>query len=399
MLFLPFINECERRGAPFARPLQPLLRFSVLSATMRENAMPSKLIPRTPDNQAARSAVVASHHGDNAQWRALRREEILEPALPIVDAHHHLWQRGSSRYLVDEYLAEAQAGHDIRASVYVECGSFYRRRTSALMAPLGEVEFANGMAAMAASDGFGSTLIGAGIVGTADLTVGAQAARVLDAHMAVAPDRFRGIRLISKWDADEELNNGRYVIPRDLMRDRDFRVGFALLAPRKLSFDAMVYHPQLPEVSDLARAFPDTTIVLNHVGGPLAGARAYLARKDEADANWRSGMVALARCPNVHVKLGGLGMPYLGFGFDKLQAPASSEQLAQAWGPYIEHCIEAFGPQRCMFESNFPPDRASADFHVIWNAFKRIAAKYPADEKRALFHDTAAKAYRLNLEA
>jgi predicted TIM-barrel fold metal-dependent hydrolase len=365
---------------------------------MRENAMPSKLIPRTPANQAARSAVVASHHGDNAQWRAQVREAILEPGLPIVDAHHHLWQRGRSRYLIDEFLAEAQAGHDIRASIYVECGSFYRSRASELMAPLGEVEFANGVAAMAASGSFGSTLVAAGIVGTADITVGAEAARVLDAQMAAAPDRFRSIRLIVKWDADEELNNGRFVIPRSLMLDRDFRAGFALLGPRKLSFDAMVYHAQLPELADLARAFPDTTIVLNHVGGPLAGTRSYLARKEEALASWRSGMVELARCPNVYVKLGGLGMPYLGFGLEKLQTPASSEQLAQLWGPYIEHCIQTFGPDRCMFESNFPPDRASADFHVLWNAFKRIAASYSAAEKRALFHDTAAKAYRLNMQ-
>jgi predicted TIM-barrel fold metal-dependent hydrolase len=359
--------------------------------------MPSKLVARTAGNQAARGAVVASHHGDNAQWRALHREEILEPGLPIVDSHHHLWQRGHSRYLIDEYMAEAQSGHDIRASVYVECGSFYRSQASALMAPVGEVEFANGIAAMAASDSYGKTLIAAAIVGTADLTVGAEAAPVLDAHMAVAPDRFRGIRLITKWDADEALNNGRYVIPRGLLADRDFRAGFALLAPRKLSFDAMVYHLQLEELADLARAFADTTIVLDHVGGPLAGTRTYLGRKDEALAHWRAGMTALARCPNVYVKLGGLGMPYLGFGFDKLERPASSEQLAQAWGPYIEHCIQAFGPGRCMFESNFPPDRASVDFPVLWNAFKRIAARYSAEEKHALFHDSAAKAYRLDL--
>jgi predicted TIM-barrel fold metal-dependent hydrolase len=164
-----------------------------------------------------------------------------------------------------------------------------------------------------------------------------------------------------------------------------------------LSFDAMIYHTQLPELVDLARAFPDTTIVLNHVGGPLGGSRAYVARREEADAQWRAGMTELGRCPNVHVKLGGLGMPYLGFGFDKLPEPASSEELARAWGPYFEHCIEAFGPNRCMFESNFPPDRASADFHVLWNAFKRCVAQYSSQEKRALFHDTAMKAYRLQL--
>jgi predicted TIM-barrel fold metal-dependent hydrolase len=368
-----------------------------LSATRFENAMPSKLLLRTAGNEAARNAVVASHHGDNAKWRALRREEILEPALPIVDPHQHLWQRGSSRYLLEEYRAEAESGHAIRASVYVECGSFYRKGASDLMAPVGEVEFANGIGAMAASGQCGATLVCAGIVGTADLTVGAKVARVLDAEMAVAPHRFRGIRLIVKWDAAEELNNGRYVIPRHLMRDPDFRAGFAQLAPRKLSFDAMIYHPQLPELAELARAFPDTTIVLDHVGGPLGGTQAYVGRRVEADAQWRAGMVELARCPNVYVKLGGLGMPYLGFGFDKRDTPASSEELAQAWTPILEHCVQTFGPQRCMFESNFPPDRASADFHVLWNAFKRFASGYSADEKRALFHDTAVKAYRLEL--
>jgi predicted TIM-barrel fold metal-dependent hydrolase len=360
--------------------------------------MPSKLIPRTPDNEAARSAVVASHHGDNAKWRALRREEILDPGLPIVDCHHHLWQRGSSRYLLEEYRAEAESGHAIRASVYVECGSFYRKGVPELMAPVGEVEFANGVGAMAASGTCGNTLVCAGIVGTADLTVGADVARVLDAHGSVAPDRFRGIRLIVKWDADEELNNGRYVIPRGLLRDPDFRAGFAQLTPRKLSFDAMIYHPQLPELAELARAFPDTTIVLNHVGGPLGRSRAYAARRDEADAQWRSGMAELARCPNVYVKLGGLGMPYLGFGLEHLQAPASSEELARIWGPYFDHCIDAFGPNRCMFESNFPPDRASADFHVLWNAFKRFASKYSDEDRRWLFFATAVKAYRLGLE-
>jgi predicted TIM-barrel fold metal-dependent hydrolase len=249
---------------------------------------------------------------------------------------------------------------------------------------------------MAASGSCGNTLVCAGIVGTADLRAGAEAGAALDAQIAAGGGRFRGIRFITKWDADEELNTGRYAPPRGLMQDRAFRAGFALLAPRKLSFDAMVYHPQLLELADLARAFPDTTIVLNHVGGLIALTRTYLARKDEAIAQWRSSMAELAKCPNVFVKLGGLGMPYLGFGFEKLEAPAPSERLAAAWGPFFEHCIDKFGPHRCMFESNFPPDRESADYPVLWNAFKRIAGRYSADEKRALFRGTAAKAYRLN---
>ena len=200
------------------------------------------------------------------------------------------------------------------------------------------------------------------------------------------------------WDADDALNTTRYVNSRDLMQDKDFRAGFAMLGPRKLSFDAMIYHPQILALADLARAFPDTTIILNHIGGLLAWTRTYLARKDEHIANWRSSMAELAKCPNVYVKLGGLGMPYLGLGFETHAKPATSAQLAESWGPLFKHCIDQFGPNRCMFESNFPPDRDSVSYPVIWNAFKRIAAAYSADEKRALFHGAAAKAYRLNLD-
>jgi predicted TIM-barrel fold metal-dependent hydrolase len=339
-----------------------------------------------------------TQHDSRAKWRSLHREEILEPDLPIIDPHHHLWERSGNRYLIDDFLADVQTGHNIRASVFVECGAFYRKTGPVLMAPVGQIEFANGVAAMAASGTYGNTLVCAGIVGTADIRVGAEVARVLDAQIAAGGGRFRGIRFITKWDSDEDLNTGRYSPPRGLMQDRDFRAGFATLAPRRLSFDAMVYHPQILELAELARAFPDTTIVLNHIGGLVALTRNYVTRKEEAISQWRSSLAELAKCPNVFVKLGGLGMPYLGFGLDKLEAPASSERLAGAWGPLFAHCIDKFGPERCMFESNFPPDRDSVDYPIIWNAFKRIASKYSADEKRALFYGAAAKAYRLNLD-
>ena len=363
--------------------------------------MPTKLLPRKVADLNLRNA-----HADTAmerdpgrtKWRSLHREEILDPELPIIDPHHHLWVRPGNRYLVDEYRGDAQTGHNIRASVFVDCGSFYRKSGPDLMAPLGEVEFANGVAAMTASGTYGSTMVCAGIVGTADISVGAEVAELLDAQIAAGGGRFRGIRVSTKWDADEELNTTRYIVPRAVMQDPDFRAGFAMLAPRKLSFDAMIYHPQIPELVDLARAFPETTIVLNHIGGLIAWTRSYLARKDEAIAQWRSSIADLALCPNVFVKLGGLGMPYLGLGFDKLDAPASSEQLAQSWGPLFSHCIEKFGPERCMFESNFPPDRESVDYPILWNAFKRIAAEYSADEKHALFYGAAAKAYRLHVD-
>jgi len=363
--------------------------------------MPTKLLPRKVVDQNLRTPHANSgmeQDPGREKWRSLHREEILEPDLPIIDPHHHLRERPGNRYLVDEYLADVQTGHDIRASVFVDCGSFYRKAGPDLMAPLGEVEFANGVAAMAASGTYGRTLVCAGIVGTADISVGAEVAQVLDAQIAAAGGRFRGIRVSTKWDPDEDLNTTRYIVPRAVMQDRDFRAGFAMLAPRKLSFDAMIYHPQILELADLARAFPDTTIVLNHIGGLIAWTRSYLASREEAIAQWRSSMAELAKCPNVFVKLGGLGMPYLGLGFDKLKAPASSAQLAESWGPLFAHCIDKFGPDRCMFESNFPPDRESVDYPILWNAFKRIAAGYSADEKQALFHGTAAKAYRLNVD-
>jgi L-fuconolactonase len=362
--------------------------------------MPTHLLPRKHEgeNSADARTRALDQQASRAKWRSLHREEVIEPDLPIIDPHHHLWVRPGSRYLLDEYLADVRTGHNIKASVFVDCGSFYRKTGPELMAPLGEVEFANGVAAMAASGAFGSTLVCAGIVSSADISIGAEVARVLDAQIAAGGGRFRGIRVTTKWDADDALNTGRYIVPRDLMQNRDFRAGFATLAPRSLSFDAMIYHPQIPELADLARAFPDTTIVLNHIGGLIAYTRTYASRKDEAIAQWRTSTAELAKCQNVYVKLGGLGMPYLGLGFDKLEAPASSEQLAEAWGPLFAHCIDRFGPARCMFESNFPPDNGSVDYPIIWNTFKRIATRYSADEKRALFHDTALKVYRLNLD-
>jgi L-fuconolactonase len=360
--------------------------------------MASKLLPRKRDEQSRSASAIADHATNRSEWRAQHREEILEPDLPIIDSHHHLWEREGNRYLLDDYLADVRTGHNIRASVFVECGAFYRKGGPPHMAPVGQVEFANGIAAMAASGHYGSTLVCAGIVGTADLTAGAEAEQVLDAQIAAAGGRFKGIRLSTKWDPDEGLNTTRYIVPRDLMQDRDFRAGFAALGARKLSFDAMIYHPQIPELADVARAFPGTTIVLNHIGGLVAWTRTYSSRREEAIALWRASTSALAQCPNVCVKLGGLGMSYLGLGFDTLDKPASSAELAKSWGPLFSHCIDTFGPDRCMFESNFPPDRESVDFPVIWNTFKRIAAPYSAAEKHSLFYGTAAKAYRLNLD-
>ena len=359
----------------------------------------TKLAPRPPKAHGS-SAPGASHFSGafdprNAQWRALLREEILDPAEPLIDAHHHLWNKPGQPYMLDEYLADAVTGHNIRASVFVECGAYYRRHGPELMNRLGEVEFANGIAAMAEGAAGNDVLVANAIVGTADVTVGAEVGRLFDAQIAAAGGRFKGIRLITKWDADESLNNGRYIIPRGLLADDDFRAGFAELGRRGLSFDTMVYHPQLPEVLDLARAFPESRIVLNHIGGLIAAAPTYVARREQAIEDWKGGMKALASCPNVYVKLGGLGMPYLGFGLEKLDAPAPSERLAEVWGPYFRFCIDTFGPARCMFESNFPVERASVGYRELWNAFKRLAAEYSEAERHAMFAGTAIEVYRL----
>ncbi|MFZ3234895.1 MAG: amidohydrolase family protein [Stellaceae bacterium] len=332
-------------------------------------------------------------------WLAKRpREAALEPELPIVDPHHHFWetpQRG--RYLLDELLADIDGGHNIVATVFLECRSMYRKADPAEMAPVGEVEFVNGIAAMSASGGYGPCRVAEGIVGHADLTIGGRVREVLEAEISAGGGRFRGIRHGVSWDQNEAIQ--RYAtrsVPPHLVRDAKFREGFAQLAPLGLSFESWQYHPQLADAVDLARAFPETTIILNHVGGVL-GVGPYSGRRPEILAGWKKGIAELAKCPNVNVKLGGVGMTSFGFDFPEREMPPSSEELAAAWRQYIEPCIEAFGAERSMFESNFPPDKQSCGYTELWNAFKRISSGASATEKKALYSGTAARVYRLTV--
>jgi predicted TIM-barrel fold metal-dependent hydrolase len=263
--------------------------------------------------------------------------------------------------------------------------------------PVGEVEFVNGVAAMAASGAYGKALICAGIVGHVDLRLGDGAKAVLEAEIAAGGGRFRGIRHSSAWDADPNVAHMYATRPKGLLLDSTFRKGFACLAPLGLSFDAWLFHPQLNEFVDLARAFPDTRICLDHCGGPV-GTGSYAGRREEIFPVWKASIQEAAKCPNVVVKLGGLAMCLLGYDFHLRPKPPSSEEAAAAWRPYIETCIEAFGPNRCMFESNFPPDKGQCSYQVIFNAFKRLAAQYSDGEKNALFAQTATDFYRLKLE-
>ncbi|MEN9807145.1 MAG: hypothetical protein RL756_1665 [Pseudomonadota bacterium] len=326
-------------------------------------------------------------------WLAQVQEEIIEPDLPICDPHHHLWDHPGSRYLLDELLADTGSGHNVVSTVFVECASMYRADGPAAEQPVGETEFVNGVAAMFASGQYGPIRACAGIVGFADLMLGADVGAVLDAHQQVS-SRFRGIRHAASWDADPRVRNAHTNPPRGILLDARFRTGFAELAPRRLSFDAWLYHPQIPELTALAQDFPDTTIVFDHFGGPL-GIGPYEGRQEEIFAQWREDVAALARCPNVYAKLGGLVMPINGFGFHRREQPATSDEIVAATGRYYRHAIDCFGVERCMFESNFPVDRQSCSYAVLWNAFKKLVADASPAEKRWLFHDTAARAYRI----
>jgi L-fuconolactonase len=330
-------------------------------------------------------------------WLEGRKEDALDPSLPIVDPHHHLWDRGS-RYLLDEFRADLDSGHDIRATVFVQCDAMYRAEGDPDFAPVGETEFVNGVAAMSASGGYGPTRVCAGIVGFADLQIGARVDAVLEAHQRAAGDRFRGIRGRSVWDADSSIKGSSRDFPPGLLLDSKFREGFARLGERGLTFDSWLFHPQIPELTDLAGTFPDTTIILDHVGAPLA-IGAYAGKRDEVFSVWKRNLETLAKRPNVHVKLGGLAMHLFDFDLDSghRAIPASSEELATLWRPYIETCIALFGVDRCMFESNFPVDKRGTSYGVLWNAFKRIARGYSDPEKAALFKDTASRVYRLSL--
>jgi L-fuconolactonase len=343
------------------------------------------------------SSAINAHLAIRADWLAQRREPALEPGLQIIDPHHHLIDRPESgTYLLREILADIDSGHNVVATVYLEWLSMYRATGPVEMRPVGEIEFANGIAAMCASGGYGTPRVCAGIVGHGELTLGARVSPVLEAMIAAGNGRFRGIRFISASDPDQSQWGSVLGRPQGWLRDKTVREGFAQLAPLGLSFDAFMYHPQLSDLLDLARAFPRTPIVLNHVGGAIGLGR-YAGQRDTVFADWRAKIRALAACPNVHVKLGGMGMKMFGFDFHEGTLPPSSEQLAASWRPYVETCIEAFGPARAMFESNFPVDKGSYSYGVFWNACKRLAQGASAAEKADLFHGTASRFYRLGL--
>jgi L-fuconolactonase len=319
-------------------------------------------------------------------WVAKVSEPALEPELPIVDPHHHLWQRAGNDYMFHDLLADTQTGHNIVGTVFVDCHSMYRKKGPAELRCIGETEFANGVAAMSASGIYGNLRACQGIVSHVDLRLGARAGAVFDAQIAAGNGRFKGIRHQTGWDADPGIRNSRTDPTPELTRDKTWREGFGELAKRN--------HPQLGEIADLADAFPGTSIVLDHVGGPL-GYAGYAGRHDEVRVAWKKSMVELAKRQNIVVKVGGLGMAMGWFDFYQRPTPPGSQELAEAFRPWVETCIQLFGVNRCMYESNFPVDKITSGYGVLWNAFKRISAKASAGEKTALFSGTAARIYKL----
>ena len=331
-------------------------------------------------------------------WLAKTVEPALEPGLPICDPHHHFWDgrddRVEPRYMLAELLADTDSGHNIVSTVFIEARAMYRADPPMELRPVGEVEFVQGIAAQSASGMYSRTRAAHGIVGHANLHLGTDVRRVLEALQAASPNRFKGIRHGVGWDPHPEIPIvGAYPMP-DQLASEDYRAGARVLSDMGLSLDVSLLHPQLPELADFASSVPDLTIVLNHVGG-LMRIGPYAANPDEVMANWRSGIGAVAQCPNVVIKLGGVGMPRLGYDFHQREKPVGSEELAAAIDPVMRYCIEQFGPNRCMFESNFPVDKESFSYCVMWNAFKRVSADFSASERADLFHDTAARAYRL----
>lgn len=315
------------------------------------------------------------HHGDVD-------EETIEPELPICDPHHHLWDRPGNRYMTEELRADADSGHNVEHTVFVECMSGYKTDGPEAFRPVGETEFV----VAADPDGFI-----AGIVGFADLRV-AEIDEVLAAHIEAGDGRFRGIRHVNAWDASPDVRASHTKPPPRMFSDPAFRAGLNALGRAGLSFDAWLYHPQISELTDLARACPDVQIILDHLGGPL-GIGPY--KRDEILTQWRSDIAEVATCDNVVLKLGGIGMPVFGMDWHNDDRGATSDDLVAAWGDEIRWCIDQFRVDRCMFESNFPVDKVSCSYQVLWNAFKRIATDGSAGEKAALFRDTARRIYRV----
>ena len=324
------------------------------------------------------------------QWLASVSEEIIDPDRRIIDPHHHLWRTGIV-YQVEDLWRDTGSGHNIEKSVFVDCRAEYRVDGPEYLRCLGETEYVVAQAKLSEQGGGGKTVI-AGVVSGADLTLGTALSEVLDQHIELGEGRFRGIRMAAARDPNPEALMLPAQAPEGLYGQAAFRAGMKELGDRGLTFDAWHYHHQNQEFLAMAQAVPTTQIVLDHFGSPL-GVGAYAAKREEIFEQWKVDIEAISRCDNVVAKLGGLSMPDNGFGWDKRESAPSSDEFVSAQSRYFSHVIECFGPDRCMFASNFPVDKLSISYHVLYNGFKKVAAAYTDAEKDAMFYGTAARIY------
>lgn len=331
----------------------------------------------------------------NKAYHSSPIEDPIDPHIPIIDAHHHLFDHPGWRYLPEDFREDLATAGNVVGSVFVQGSWGYREEGPAALRPVGETEWVESLAALCGDAG-DERRICAGIVGFADLQLGAAVDAVLEAHLAAAPTRFRGIRHVAAWDADPVYHEPTNAAAPGLLLDARFQQGFARLARYGLTYDCWIFSPQLPDVIALARRFPDTTIVLDHLGTP-PGIGSYEAKRPAVLEAWQRDIRELAKCPNVVVKIGGMGEPFAGFGWLMRPDRPTSLDLAEQWRPLFEVCIDAFSPARCMFESNAPVDKLTGSYSVVWNSFKRLSADLSESERADLFSGTAARTYRLDI--
>ncbi len=325
-------------------------------------------------------------------WLEKLEEPVLEPDLAIVDPHHHLWLRNGYLYQMAELADDLASGHNVVATAFAECHSMYRQDGPETEKSLGETEFVTGQAAMSASGNYGAAKACAVMFGNVDMTLGAEVEPLLENHIVASGGRFRGVRYSTGWDADTRIHN---VVPGSgMLVHARTKEAATVLARMNLELDVWLYHPQLDEVAELADALPDLTIVLNHIGSPILGGP-YRGKTDEVFEDWRARIQRVAERQNITVKLGAMPIRMPDFEGDR-GVPPGSEEVAAAWRPWLEPCIEAFGPSRSMFESNFPVQKRWCSYQICWNAFKRIASGASAAEKQDLFAGAAARAYRMD---
>ncbi len=324
-------------------------------------------------------------------WLAQIKEEPIDPDREIVDPHHHLWNRAGAVYELDELWADTGSGHNVVQTVYIECHSAFHTEGPEHLRPVGETEYVAAMAKTSAGDPGRATI--AGIIAHADLR-SVHLDEILDAHDQEGAGLFRGIRHAGASAREPDVMSIPGRAPKGLYADGDFRRGVARLGERGLAYDTWHFHYQNREFLDLAKTVPGTTLVLDHFGTPV-GVGPYAGRRGEVFPEWKDDIAAIAECPNVIAKLGGMAMPDNGYGWHEQHRPPTSDEFVEAQAPWYHHTIECFGPERCMFESNFPVDRVSIGYGVLWNGLKKIAAGFAPDEQDALFAGTARRIYNL----